>query len=67
MPRDEVLTIKEVAALLKIAEKTAYVMAQRGELPGFKVGGQWRFKRSDIDDWIEEKKKAAQRNGGTDG
>ena len=58
MPRDEVLTIKEVAALLKIAEKTAYIMAQRGELPGFKVGGQWRFKRSDIDDWIEERKRS---------
>jgi len=59
VPGDEVLTIKEVAALLRIADKTAYVMAQRGELPGFKVGGQWRFKRSDIDDWIEERKRSA--------
>jgi excisionase family DNA binding protein len=41
---DEVLTMKEVAALLKIGEKTAYTMAQRGELRGFKVGGQWRFR-----------------------
>ena len=63
MPRDEVLTIKEVAALLKIAEKTAYIMAQRGELPGFKVGGQWRFKREDIDDWIEERKSSAPGKG----
>ena len=63
MPRDEVLTIKEVAALLKIAEKTAYIMAQRGELPGFKVGGQWRFKRADIDDWIEERKRSAPGKG----
>ena len=63
MPRDEVLTIKEVAALLKIADKTAYIMAQRGELPGFKVGGQWRFKRSDIDDWIEERKRSAPGKG----
>jgi len=63
MPTDEVLTIKEVAALLKIAEKTAYIMAQRGELPGFKVGGQWRFRRSDIDDWIEERKKSVSEKG----
>ena len=56
---DEVLTMKEVAALLKIGEKTAYTMAQRGELPGFKVRGQWRFKRTDIDLWIEEKKTEA--------
>jgi len=51
---DEVLTIKEVADLLKIGDKTAYTMAQAGELPGFKVRGQWRFRRSDIDNWIHE-------------
>ena len=56
MPTDEVLTIKEVATLLKIAERTAYMMVQRGDLPGFKVGGQWRFKRKDIDAWIEDQK-----------
>lgn len=56
---DEVLTMKEVATLLKIGEKTAYTMAQRGDLPGFKVGGQWRFKRADIDRWIEEQKAGA--------
>jgi excisionase family DNA binding protein len=48
----EILTIREVADLLKIGEKTAYTMAQRGELPGFKVRGQWRFRRTDIDQWI---------------
>ena len=40
---DEILTIRDVAALLKIGEKTTYTMAQSGELPGFKVRGQWRF------------------------
>jgi len=52
---DEILTIREVAALLKIGEKTTYTMAQSGELPGFKVRGQWRFRRSDIDAWIHER------------
>jgi len=56
VPDDEVLTIKEVAAHLKIGEKTAYSMAQAGELPGFKVRGQWRFQHSDIVRWIEEQK-----------
>ena len=59
MPEDEVLTIKEVAALLKIGEKTAYAMAQNGELPAFKVRGQWRFRRADLLEWIEEQKRAA--------
>ena len=51
---DEVLTIKEVAALLKLAEKTVYSMAQQGELPAFKVRGQWRIRRSELDRWIDE-------------
>ncbi len=50
---DEILTLPEVAALLKVAEKTVYTMAQRAEIPAFKVRGQWRFKRTDIDGWIE--------------
>ena len=51
---EEILTIRELAALLKIGEKTAYTMAQSGELPGFKVRDQWRFRRSDIDAWIDK-------------
>ncbi|WJG09400.1 helix-turn-helix domain-containing protein [Aliiglaciecola sp. LCG003] len=54
---DQILTLKEVAAYLKLAEKTAYRLANEGQLPGFKVGGSWRFKREDIEIWIEEKKK----------
>lgn len=54
---DEILTLKEVADYLKLAEKTAYRLAAEGKLPGFKVGGSWRFKREDILNWIEEQKK----------
>ena len=56
---DEILKISEVAALLKIAEKTVYVLAQRGDLPGFKVGGQWRFSRTAINKWIDVQSRAA--------
>ena len=58
MQNDEVLKIKNVAALLKVGEKTIYTMAQSGELPAFKVRGQWRFSRKDIDTWIEQQKHA---------
>jgi len=51
---DEILTLKEVAQLLKVAEKTVYTMAQKKELPAFKVRGQWRFRREDIDRWIDQ-------------
>lgn len=60
MSNDEVMRIREVAALLKVGEKTAYSMAQTGELPGFKVRGQWRFSRKDIDKWIERQKHTTQ-------
>ena len=53
---DEILTLKDVAKYLKLAEKTAYKLAADGKLPGFKVGGSWRFKQSDIESWIEDKK-----------
>lgn len=54
---DDILTLKEVAAYLKLAEKTAYKLAAEGKLPGFKVGGSWRFKREDVLKWIEDQKK----------
>ena len=55
MPTD-IMTIHEVAEYLKLNEKTAYRLASKGEIPGFKVGGSWRFKRGDIERWIEQKK-----------
>jgi len=52
----EILTIREVAELLKINEKTAYRLTAKGKIPGFRVGGSWRFRLSDIDQWIEEQR-----------
>lgn len=54
--QDQIMTLKEVATYLKLAEKTAYRLASEGKLPGFKVGGSWRFKLEDIQAWIEEQK-----------
>ena len=59
---DEILTLPEVAQLLKVAEKTVYTMAQKGELPAFKVGGQWRFRRADLDAWIDAKTRRSDGN-----
>jgi len=53
---DEILTVKEVAVYLKLAEKTAYRLAAEGKLPGFKVGGSWRFRKADIQTWIEQQR-----------
>jgi excisionase family DNA binding protein len=53
---EEILTLKEVADYLKLTEKTAYRLAAEGKLPGFKVGGAWRFRSADLEAWIESKK-----------
>ena len=49
----EILAICEVAAVLKVATKTIYTMAQTVELPGFKFGDQWWFRPGDIDECIK--------------
>jgi excisionase family DNA binding protein len=56
---DEILTLPDVARLLKVADKTVYTMAQEAQIPAFKVRGQWRFKRADLDRWIERQKAAS--------
>jgi len=61
---DEILTIREVAELLKINEKTAYKLAHAGKIPGFKVGGSWRFERQEIARWIRRKVEEQQRGNG---
>lgn len=50
------MTIREVAEYLRLNEKTTYRYASEGKIPGFKVGGAWRFRKLDIDQWIEDKK-----------
>ena len=54
MPRkpEPAMTVRDVAATLNVDEKTIYRLAQRGELPGFKVAGAWRFQRVDLQRWI---------------
>ena len=54
----DIMTIKELSEYLKIAEKTAYRFALEKKIPGFKVGGSWRFRRAEIDKWILKQEKA---------
>lgn len=49
---DEILTIEEVAAYLKAGKRTVYRLVANGQLPAFKLGGTWRFRRGELDRWI---------------
>lgn len=48
------LTLDEMVAYLKIGKRTLYGLAAKGEIPAFKVGGIWRFRRGEIDQWIAD-------------
>lgn len=50
---DEMLTIEDVAAYLKLKPQTIYKWAQTGKIPGAKFGKEWRFRRSAIERWID--------------
>ncbi len=53
----EILTLKQVADFLKVTERTIYRLAAAKKIPAFKVGGTWRFSRSELDQWIQRQQK----------
>lgn len=50
----DILTLDEVACYLRVTKRTLYRLAQEGRLPAFKLGGVWRFRRAELDQWIAE-------------
>ena len=54
MASEEILEVKEVARILKVSTRTVIRLAERGELTAFKIGDLWRFRRSDVDDYIRQ-------------
>ena len=50
--QSEILTVEEAAELLKIPRSSVYRLAQRGKIPGQKVGRHWRFHRETLINWI---------------
>ena len=46
------LTTEEVLGCLKVNPRTIYRLIKAGDLPAVRIGRQWRFRRSDLDDWI---------------
>ena len=51
----EIMTIEDVAKYLRVSERTIYDWAQKGILPGGKIGTTWRFKSADIQRWVNDK------------
>jgi len=50
----EIMTLEETAKYLKIGKSTLYKMAREGKIPAVKIANQWRFRKDDIDKWLQE-------------
>ena len=50
-----VLTVKELSAYLRVHPSTIYKLLRRGDLPGFRIGTDWRFNVETIDRWCVER------------
>jgi excisionase family DNA binding protein len=53
MSLDRLLTVKEVAAMLRVSAQTLYKMLEQGRIPALRVGNQWRFERQKVQEWLE--------------
>lgn len=49
---DDILTIEEVAKYLRVSDRTVYDWAQKGEIPAGKIGTVWRFKKNEVENWV---------------
>ena len=50
----DILTVEEVARYLKVTERHVYKLLSDRKIPAFKVGGDWRFKKEQLENWIQE-------------
>ena len=56
-----VMTVREVAAYLRVTVSTVYKLLHGADLPGKKVGGQWRISKATIEKWLEGKEEIGER------
>lgn len=59
---DKLMTIEEVAEYLRIGKITLYRMAQQGKIPASKIAHPWRFRKEEIDEWVEDNKNTKERS-----
>jgi excisionase family DNA binding protein len=59
----KLLTLSEVATILKISKRTLHRMIQHHQIPAFKVGGQWRILESRFQEWMQVEEHGAPRVG----
>ena len=61
MKDDVFLTTEEVLEYLQVNLRTVYRLIKAGKIPAVRVGRQWRFRKADIDAWLESQRPRASR------
>jgi excisionase family DNA binding protein len=59
---EPLLTLEQVAEYLNVDKFTVYRLLSDKDLPAFKVGNQWRFKRRMVESWLAKNSNANRRN-----
>lgn len=66
MSEPELMTVEEVAAFIRVSERTVYDWAQNGVIPAGKLGSTWRFKRSEVQKWVDRRLNSGASLGASD-
>ena len=59
---EKLLTLEQVAEYLSVDKFTVYRLLADKELPAFKVGNQWRFKRRQLENWLQKNSNARKKD-----
>lgn len=55
--------VEEVATHLRVSKETVYRWLEKGKIPAHRVGKQWRFKVSEVDEWVRSGNASKNREG----
>jgi excisionase family DNA binding protein len=56
MTNEPLMSVKELAEYLQVDMSTIYLWSQRGQIPAMKVGKAWRYRRSEIEEWLNRQR-----------
>ncbi len=61
--RPEIMTVTQLAEYLQCNKSTIYRLIKKGQIPAFKIGADWRFKRDLIEEWMRQQHQKSSSRG----
>jgi len=65
MTDDQLMSVKELADYLNVNISTVYQWSQQGQVPAMKIGKMWRYRRAEIEEWLNGRRSPAIQNRDT--